>query len=152
MANAKRRRRNAPYFAVNSPAERSHNAQRECRMVRLGARTVACDNPYGARVLETLARVDTRPGRQIARALHGEGDNAAYRREVARRAELEREVPEANTSFGQHVEWSMSRGKRDEAVGRLLRVAMRAHCREAVEELSKGRVVAGIRALAKVVG
>lgn len=150
--SCKRRRRNAPYYAVNSPAERSHNAQRECRLARLGARTVAPGNSHGANVLLTLARVDTRPGRQIARALHGEGEREAYRREQERKAKKAREVPGVNTSFGQHVEWLLKRSARDEARSRLLRLAIRSGSREAVGLISEGRIKAGIRELLKDVG
>jgi hypothetical protein len=79
------------------------------------------------------------------------GERESYKREQVRRREKESKVPEANTSFGQHVEWSLEVGDKDKKQRRILRLAMKYHCNEAVRLASQGKVKKALAAIVAMV-
>ena len=137
--NARRRRRNAPHSSEHSAAMDSHRARRERRLV-----SRAC-SATGVRYSKT--RGNTRAVAVLNGALYQIGEDIERELERARRIQRNTDVPSANTSFGQHVEWVLKPSVGEEMRGELLRLAMRVHSREAVEAISSGRVKTGIRLL-----
>jgi len=150
--NARRRRGNSPYYVPDSPAGRVHSAARECRLARVGARELVRGSGASPAQVLKMSNSDTRAGRSIARALVGIGEDVAHRNELERKRQAAFRVPEANTSYGQHVEWMLVASKQETAISALLRLAMKAGNRKAVELLSMGKVSAGMREMVKGVG
>lgn len=149
---ARKKRRCAPYYAVNSPAERAHNAIQECRMARKGASELVRGSNASAYKLNRMASIDTRDGQAIARILINIGHESAGRYERKRRQIKASEVPAVNTSYGKHVEWMLVPSKREQAISMLLQMAIKSGNVGAVELISRGKIKAGMAVMARSVG
>ena len=150
--NARRKHGNSPYYVPDSTAGRIHTAARECRLARVGAQQLVRGSGVSPYTVLNMSNSDTHAGRSIARALVNIGEEFTHRKDLEAKRRKALKVPEANTSYGQHVEWLLIPSKREAAISTLLRLAMKAGNEEAVELISRGKVKAGMREMARVVG